>query len=140
MYTVHPEANMLSIDEREALKRWYAEPRVIERAQELIEEREYQQLEDYLHKTCLLPLSKHDQLPDYLRDTETGKPLFPTNLNPLKDEEKWQDAIDVGWEVIREKLGVGHDDIHRGIATIQEKDWQAFIESVEKRKKERGLR
>jgi len=128
---------MLTIEEREALRQWYGEPGVLGRARELIATREYQQLEELVHRTSLLPLGDHDSLPGYMRGTD-GRPLFPTNLNPIKDEARWQDAIDVGWEVMRERLGVGHDDIHRSIASDQERDWKAFIESVERRKKERG--
>lgn len=129
---------MLTDREREAIQRWYSEDRVIEAAQRFVRDREYQQLEDYLHKTALLPLGRHDQLPEYLRDDE-GAPLFPTNLDPRADEEKWQDAIEVAWEVMREKIGLSHADVHRRIATDQDQDWEAFLASVEQRKKERGL-
>ncbi len=128
---------MLTIEEREALQRWYSEQEVLDRAQELIQQKAYEDLEAYLHKTCLLPLGKQHQLPEYMR-TQEGKPIFPNNLSPFHEEEKWQDAIEVGWEVVREKLGVGHDDIHRNIASEQDQDWQAFLDSVEQRKKERG--
>lgn len=128
---------MLTIEEREAVKRWYSRQEVLDRANELIQQKNFQDLELYLHKTCLLPIGRHDQLPDYLRTAE-GAPMFPQNLNPLKEEERWQGAIEVGWEVIRENLGVGHDDIHRNIANEQEQDWEAFLASVEERKKARA--
>jgi hypothetical protein len=128
---------MLTDREREAVTLWYSEDRVLENAKRLVAERDYQQLEEYLHKTALFPLGKHDQLPDYMRDDE-GKPLFATNLDPRADEDKWQDAIEVAWEVIHLKFGISHNDIHRKLATEQDRDWDAFIKSVEERKKQRG--
>jgi hypothetical protein len=87
---------------------------------------------------CLFPLARHSELPDYLKDDE-GKPLFPTNLNPKEDLEKWQDAIEVGWEVVEKKFGLHHDDVHRSIAREQKEDWAQFMARYEERKKqERG--
>jgi len=128
---------MLTKREREALRRWYARPEVLERVRELSEEGRPEDLEVYLHRTCLMPLGQHQQLPDYLR-TDEGTPLFENNLNPVVDEEKWQDAIEVGWEVVEDQLGVSHDDIHQTIATAQQDEWEAFLASVERRKTERG--
>ena len=127
---------MLTQTEREAIERWYSEEQVIQGARRLIAERDYLQLEEYIHKTVLIPLGKQEKLPDYLRNEE-GKPLFPTNLDPRADEDQWQDAIEVGWEVIHLKLGVSHNDVHRSVADEQDRDWQAFIASVEERKKAR---
>jgi len=129
---------MLTDEQRQALRRWYSEAEVVDEARRLLTKKEYLQLEDYLHKTCLMPLSRHDQLPDYMRD-DSGATLFPTNVDPRVDEELWQDAIEVGWEVMGETIGATHDDVHQAIADDQERDWQAFLESVEQRKRERGL-
>lgn len=129
---------MLTDEQRQALTKWYSEARVVDEAKQLLQKKEYLRLEDFLHKSCLLPLGRHDQLPDYMLD-EAGATLFPTNLDPRVDQEIWQDAIEVGWETMAAQIGVTHDDVHRNIATDQERDWEAFIESVEQRKKERGL-
>ena len=91
----------------------------------------------YLHRTCLLPLSRVDTLPAYLR-TEKGKPLFKFGLSPIKEEDNWKDAIEIGWEVVEQNAGVLHDVIHQTIAKEQQDNWQAFLDSIERRKKERG--
>ena len=124
---------MLNQAEREALTRWYSENRVLEEAHLLFQQGEYEGLEAFLHRTCLLPLGQHDLLPAYMCDDD-GKPLFPQNLNPMADEEKWQDAIEVGWTVMEKKLGMSHDDVHRAIAANQDKEWEVFMKSVEQRK------
>ena len=129
---------MFDDEKRLALRQWYSRDEVLDEARRLIEKQDYILLEDSVHKLFLLPLSQHDQLPDYMRDAN-GAPLFPTNLNPKEDEELWQDAIDVGWEIVHEKLGFARDELHVNIAKAQEDDWKSFIESVERRKKERGL-
>lgn len=129
---------MLTDEQRQALTKWYSEARVVDEAKQLLKKKAYLALEDFLHKTCLMPLGRHDKLPDYMCDGE-GKTLFSTNLDPRVDQEIWQDAIEVGWETMEAKFGVSHDDVHRNIATDQEQDWEAFMESVEQRKKERGL-
>lgn len=128
---------MLTDTEREALTRWYGRPEVLQRARELFDRGDHLGLEEFLHKGALMPLGKHDELPDYLKKDD-GKPLFENNLNPGVDLEQWQDAIEVGWEVMEDELGFGHDDIHKAIASEQQDEWQAFLDSVEQRKKERG--
>lgn len=128
---------MLSDEERAALKQWYAQEHIMEEAQRHLDRAEYEDLEELLHMRCLFPLSRHSELPDYMRDAD-GKPLFPKNLNPRQDEQRWQDAIEVGWEVVKVKLGVEHDDVHALIAEQQQQNWDAFMESVERRKRERG--
>ncbi|MHC4470495.1 MAG: hypothetical protein ACYTDY_15975 [Planctomycetota bacterium] len=127
---------MLSPKEKEALRRWYSREKVLEEARRLIETEYWQELEELLHMRGLFPLSRHSQLPDFMKDEE-GKPIFPTNLNPARDLEKWQEAIEVGWEVLAEECGITHDDIHLKIAGEQQKDWQAFLDSVEERRKRR---
>ena len=127
---------MLNDVERAALRRWYARDEIIERAKRLHDDGLMEELEELLHRSGLFPLANHAALPDYMR-TEDGGPLFPTNLNPMQDEERWQDAIEIGWEVVQEKLGFSHDDIHRAIAKEQNEDWEAWMKDVERRKRER---
>jgi len=127
---------MLTDRERSALEKWYSNERVLQEARHLYEIEADEDLEEYLHMVCLFPLARHADLPDFMKD-EKGEPLFPTNLNPHSDEERWQDAIEVGWEVIERELGFSHDEIHRRIATNQKRDWKQFMESVARRKKER---
>jgi hypothetical protein len=129
---------VLTEEERKALTQWYSETTVLETAKTLIDEKRWDRLEDYLHKGCLMPLGRHDRLPDYMRNPE-GEALFADNLDPRVNLEKWQDAVEVAWAVMKDKLGFAHDDIHRTVAQAQQSDWEAFMESVERRKKERGL-
>lgn len=128
---------MLNDAERQALVQWYSRDEVLETAKKLIDEKRWDRLEDYLHKGCLMPLGRHDLLPDFMK-TDEGEPIFPENLDPRAELEKWQDAIEVGWDVMKEKLNFAHDDVHRSVAQAQQSDWDAFMESVERRKKERG--
>lgn len=128
---------MLSDVERDALRRWYGQEAVIAKAKLLYEAGKLEELEEFVHASSLFPLGRHDKLPDYMKK-EDGAPLFPTNLNPRADEEQWQDAIEIGWEVVTENLGIEHDEIHRRIAKEQDQDWAAFMDSVERRKKERS--
>jgi hypothetical protein len=128
---------MLSDQERRALEQWYSREEVLATVRRLNAEQSDEDLEEYLHRVCLLPLSRHSELPDFMRDHD-GQPLFPSDLNPTVDLDKWQDAIEVGWEVIERTTGISHDDIHKRTAERQHKDWQAFLESVERRKRERA--
>ena len=128
---------MLSDRERNALEQWYSQDKVLAEARRLYEKKADEDLEEYLHMICLFPLSRHSELPEYLKD-DKGDPLFPDNLNPAKNLEKWQDAIEVGWEVLAAELGIQQDDVHRAIGKLQREDWDAFIRSVEARKRERG--
>jgi hypothetical protein len=125
---------MLNDRERSALEQWYSRDIVLADAKRLYDQKQDEDLEEYLHMICLFPLSHHTELPDYMRDDD-GKTLFPTNLNPQKDLEKWQDAIEVGWTVMQQKLGFSHKDVHERIAELQEKDWAEFMARAEARKK-----
>ncbi|MFH1998572.1 MAG: hypothetical protein ABIK28_02775, partial [Planctomycetota bacterium] len=75
-------------------------------------------------------------LPDFMKTTD-GKPLFPTGLNPIKDLEGWQDAIEVGWAVTEEKTGISMEFVQGKIREEKDADWEVFIKSVEERKKQR---
>ena len=86
----------------------------------------------------MMPLSKIDQLPDYLLKDD-GKPLIENNVNPHKDVEEWRDAVEVGWEVMAREIDVSQARLNQNIARQQSDGWDEFLESVEKRKKERGL-
>ena len=125
---------MLTDPQKQAIRRWYMEPATLERARALHGAQDYEDLEEFLHKGALWPLGRHENLPDYMKDAD-GKALFPTNLDPREDEDLWQDAIDLAWVVMKEELGIDHDDIHKAVATEQADEWQAFLDSVEARKK-----
>ena len=125
---------MLTDVEKDALLRWYSREQVLEEARRLVDAGKLEQLEDLLHRRALFPLGRHADLPDYMRQDD-GEPLFESNLDPRVDQEKWQDAIEVGWEVVRAELGLSHEDVHLRIAKSQEQDWKEFLESVERRKK-----
>jgi hypothetical protein len=120
----------------QALRKWYTQSWVLDSIRRMYEAQEWEDLEAAVHRNVLFPLSKHDELPDYLR-TEEGGPLFPSNLNPLHDHEGWQEAVNVGWEVMREQLKISKEEVQQNIRKEQDQEWDRFIASVEKRKKER---
>ena len=124
--------------QREGLRRWYGREEVLEEARSLYDGKNFLDLEDFIHKGCLLPLRDHENLPEYMKG-ENGSPLFPENLDPRRVEDQWQEAIELGWQVMKERLGFGHDDVHLAVADLQRRDWEAFLRSVEERKRERGL-
>jgi len=128
---------MLNDRERDALRRWYGRDEVLTEVRMLVDRSRWEDLEELLHMRALFPLSRHSELPDYLLADEGG-PLFPTNLNPGQDADKWQDAIEVAWEVVEGEVGLSHDDVHRRIAEQQETDWARFMKSVEERDRARG--
>ncbi|MEW6742345.1 MAG: hypothetical protein AB1486_06270 [Planctomycetota bacterium] len=128
---------MLSMTEMQAIRSWYEQEKLLTQARLFVEKREWELLEEHLQMIWLFPLSRHSELPDFMLD-EAGQPVFPANLNPRNDLEKWRDAVEVGWQVIHERLGLSRDDVHARIAAEQEEDWAAFMKSVEERKKERG--
>ena len=128
---------MLSDRERSALEQWYGQDKVLTEARRLYESKDDESLEEHLHMMCLLPLSRHAELPDYMK-TDDGGPLFPSNLHPKADLEKWRDAVEVAWAVMERELGVTRDEINRRVAKTQKDDWKAFMDSVERRKKERA--
>jgi hypothetical protein len=127
---------MLDDRQEEALRRWYARPEVIDKARELSRQERWEDLEEHVQMTSLMPLSRTEQLPDYLLD-ENGKPLLPNDASPMRDVEEWRDAIEVGWKVMEGELGVSQEHVHRSIAQRQSDDWDAFLKGVERRKQER---
>lgn len=127
---------MLDDRQKEALRRWYARPEVIDKARDLVRQERWEELEEHVQMASLMPLGRIEQLPDYLLG-EDGKPLLPNNASPMNDVEEWQDAIEVGWDVMERELGVSQEHIHRSIAQRQGDDWDAFLKDVERRKQER---
>jgi hypothetical protein len=127
---------MLDDNQKEALRRWYRQPKILDEARKRIEDDYWEDLEELVHMRSLMPLVRTADLPDYLK-TEDGQALLPS-LDPRGNLEAWQDAIEVGWEVIEAELGVSHDDVHRAIGKQQKGDWAEFMDSIEKRKRERG--
>jgi hypothetical protein len=128
------EGTMLSEREHDALVQWYSQPEILEEARRLIKAKEWEQLEEHLHMRCLFTLSRHVELPPFMRDDDGG-PLFPSNLNPGNDLKKWQDAIEVAWEVVEKEFDLTHDEIHRTIAEEQKADWESFLNRAEERRK-----
>jgi hypothetical protein len=127
---------MLDDKQKNALRQWYRQPKILDEARKRIEDKYWEDLEELLHMRCLIPLGRTQDLPDYLK-TDDGKALLPS-LNPRDNLEAWQDAIEVGWEVVASELGVTHDDVHKAIAEQQKDSWDDFMKSVERRKRERG--
>ncbi len=128
---------MLTDEQRAALARFYAQPEILKTARRLYDAGAYEELERYLHRNCLMPLGNLDALPGYLKDGD-GQPLLPTALNPMTDEEIWQDGIEVGWQVMADEAGFTHDDVHKAIAEAQNDEFDRFLADVERRKKVRG--
>jgi len=127
---------MLTEREHDALVQWYSQKEILDVAERLIRAKAWERLEEHLHMRCLFALSRHSELPDFMRDDDGG-PLFPTNLNPGNDLEKWQDGIEVAWEVVEKELSLTHDEVHRRIAAEQKVDWETFIKRAEERRKSR---
>ncbi len=130
---------MLSERERSALEQWYGRDAVLTEARRLYERKADEALEEHLHMLCLLPLSHHSELPDFMK-ADDGEALFPSNLNPSADLEKWRDAVDVAWAVMERELGITRDEVNQRVAKYQKDDWKAFMDSVEQRKKERAAK
>ena len=126
---------MLDDKQKKALRKWYRQPGILDQARKRIADKYWEDLEELLHMRCLVPLGRTAELPDYLKDAE-GKALLPS-LDPRSNLEAWQDAIEIGWEVVEAELGVSRDEVHRAIARQQKDTWAEFMESVERRRKER---
>jgi hypothetical protein len=126
---------MLDDRQKDALRRWYRRPEVLDEAREQIRREYWEDLEEFLQMRCLIPLARTADLPDYLKN-EDGTALLPS-LNPRNSQEAWEDATAVAWEVVEAELGVSHDDVHRAIGKQQKADWAGFMKSVEERKRAR---
>ena len=100
------------------------------------EDKYWEDLEELLHMRCLIPLGRTADLPDYLKK-EDGEALLP-KLDPRSNQEAWEAAVEVGWEVVESELGISRDEVHRLIGNQQRETWDDFMKSVEQRKKERG--
>lgn len=127
---------MLDDKQKDALRNWYRQPKILDEARQRIKNKYWEDLEELLHMRCLIPLGRTQDLPDYLK-TDEGGALLPS-LDPRSNLEAWQDAIEVGWEVVETETGVSRDDVHRYIGAQQKDNWDEFMKSVERRKKERG--
>lgn len=128
---------MMNDTEKKALEKWYAQQWILDAVRKARDEENWDDVESHVQRNVLLPLSKHPDLPDYMRTPE-GEPLFPSNLSPLNDAEAWQDAIEIGWAVIEEKLGITMDEVQGHLRAEKDADWEVFMKSVEEREKKRG--
>jgi len=129
---------MLDDKQKDALRQWYAQEKILQEAQYEIENEDWEGLEEFIQMRALMPLSRHSVLPDFMK-TPDGQPVIPKNCNPREDLEEWRDAVEVGWEVVEDKLGLKLDQVHLNIKDQQEESWDSFMKSIEKRKRERGL-
>lgn len=127
---------MLDDKQKDALRQWYRRAEILDEARQQIQREYWEDLEEFLHMRCLMPLSRTRDLPDYLK-TDDDSALLP-NLDPRSNLEAWQDAIEVGWEVVEAEFGVSRDDVHRAIGKQQKEDWGEFLKSIEERKRSRG--
>jgi hypothetical protein len=123
---------------REALKRWYAREEVLAPIRAWLEKERWLELEEYVRQGALFPIAFREGLPEWLGD-EDGKPLFgAADLNPATNRDGWAEAVDIGWSVLEERLGIRRDDVIGRIEKIQDDDWQRFLASVEERKRRRA--
>jgi hypothetical protein len=129
---------MLNDEQKAALRKWYLRPEVMNEARRLIASESWEELEELIHMHTLMPLRRPSELPDYLKN-EKGKALIPSNCSPMNSVEDWQDAIEVGWSVVQSELGVDQGKVNRAIKGNEDRNWESFLQSVEQRKKERGL-
>ena len=127
---------MLNDRQKDALRSWYRRPEILDQARARIKNEYWEDLEELLQMRCLIPLGRTQELPDYLK-TDDGQALLPS-VDPRSNLEAWQDAIEVGWEVVESELGVSRDAVHEAIGKQQKASWEEFLNSVEQRKKERG--
>jgi hypothetical protein len=127
---------MLDDIQKDALRRWYRQPKILDEARKRIEDKYWEDLEELLHMRSLIPLGRTQDLPDYLMTGE-GQPLLPS-VDPRSNQEAWQDAIDVGWEVVQAELGISRDEVHAAIGKQQKENWDDFMQSIERRKRERA--
>ena len=127
----------LNDGQKKALRRWYSQQQVLDEALAFVDDGDWLGMEEYLHRDALMPLARIDQLPEFMRD-ENGTPFFPTGIDPAANLEVWQDAIEVGWEVMEKERGINHDRVHKEIAKIEQDDWDRFLRGAEERKKSGG--
>ena len=127
---------MLSDEQKDALGKWFRQAHVADRTRHLIESGRLAELEDWIQRECLFPIGRHEKLPDFMQDGD-GETLFPSNLNPRVDLDGWQDAIEIGWDCVEHDFAIGKKDYHQRVDKIAQDDWQAFLDSVETRKKQR---
>jgi hypothetical protein len=122
--------------QREGLRRWYRRSEVLDEARKKIRDENWEGLEELIQMRSLVPLGRTAELPDYLK-TGKGEALLPT-IDPRVDQDTWEAAVEVGWQVVESELGVSRDRVHEAIGKQQKDDWDAFLASVEQRKRERG--
>ena len=127
----------LSDRQEMALRQWYSQPQVLDKALAYLDDGNWSGMEEYLHRDALMPIARIDELPEFMLD-EKGTPFFPTGIDPSANLEVWQDAIEVGWEVMERERGISHDRVHQEIAKIDQDDWDSFIRRAEERKKSGG--
>ena len=125
-------------EQKEALRQWYRRPKVLDEARKLIKNKYWEDLEEHLHMRSLVPLGRTQELPDYLKKDD-GSPLLPS-VHPGTNLEAWQDAIEVGWEVVNSELGITRDEVHSLIGKQQVDSWDDFMKRFEERKREREER
>ena len=127
----------LSDRQEMALRQWYSQPQVLDKALAFLDDGNWSGMEEYLHRDALMQIARIDELPKFMLD-ENGTPFFPTGIDPSANLQLWQDAIEVGWEVMERERGIGHDRVHQEIAKIEQDDWDSFIRRAEERKKSGG--
>ena len=127
----------LSDKQEKALRQWYSQPQVLDKALAYLDDGNWSGMEEYLHRNALMPIARIDELPEFMLD-EKGTPFFPTGIDPSANLEVWQDAIEVGWEVMERERGISHDRVHQEIAKIEQDDWDSFVRRAEERKKSGG--
>lgn len=127
---------MFNEKQKDAIRKWYHRAEVIDEARRLVETKQWDELEELIHMHALMPLRRFSELPDYLKD-EKGEPLIPSGCAPHRSQDDWNDALETGWEVISEVLGVDQGAVNRAIKENEDRNWEEFIRRADERKRER---
>ena len=68
---------MLDVKQKEALRRWYRRPEILDQARKRIEDKYWEDLEEIVHMRSLMPLVRTKDLPDWLKNERTTIPGAP---------------------------------------------------------------
>ena len=59
---------MMDEKQKNAIRKWYSQNWILEAVKRTLDAEEWEELESLVHRTVLLPLSKHRELPDFMRN------------------------------------------------------------------------
>jgi len=73
---------MLDDKQKDALRKWYRRPEIIDQARKRIETEAWEDLEELIHMRSLIPLGRTQDLPDYLK-TGDAHLIAPIDQNSV---------------------------------------------------------